>query len=506
MPQHHVLLISTLGHRDLERDGQRLPGDRFRSACRELHEQVKADPATWDHLAFPVLSVVLDWLADRARQRLRLPDDTAARRALHLALYLVATNQTDPRFAETDTAPLAELVRGWLERQRGQYGGLAIKIWEFSGNPAAFDETLRFFRDLVMHRALPRIEPGHDVVVNATSGTPALLFGLLVGLEPALPETTQVIVVPLGAERPLPFALLPELRRLQLLRDARTALLRWEPALAATFLADAHAPPALVTFTRALAERLAFDFSAALSLVDEVIATSTGQLRQLAAQAQAELLELERAAARALAAREPVPDVYPLLLREVWQSARIVWEQERYADFLARLFRLEEGALRWAVERFLGIPTGVEYGNGGRALALSAYREALRNDVTLRTLAEQHRIDPDRPPDRHALRALLQHPTLGQEATVRELLAASNQVAALTPLRNASVVGHGFAPVSAAALAQKLGEAGTRTDPLLLLDQLARTVGLETTSLPAEPWRQGILHEIERVERAARGT
>jgi len=503
MPQHHVLLFTTLGHRDIERDRQRLPADRFRSACRELHEQVKADPATWDRLAFPVLSVVLDWIVRRTRQRLRRSDD-AARKALHLTFYLVATSQADPRFAETDTEPLGKLVEDWLVRQRDRFGGLAVKSWRFQGNPAAFDETLAFFRARLA--SVPSIAAGGDVVVNATSGTPALIFGLLVGLEPALPETTHVIVVPPGAERPLPFALLPELRRLQLLRDARTALLRWEPALAATFLADAQAPPALVMFTSALAERLAFDFSAALSLVDEVIANSTGQLRQLAARAQAELLELERATARALAAREPLPDVYPLLLREVWQSARIVWEQERYADFLARLFRLEEGALRWAVERFLGIPTGVEFGHGGRAFALTRYREALRNDVALRTLAERHRIDPDRPPDRHALRALLQHPSLGQEATVRELLAASNQVAALTPLRNASVVGHGFAPVSAAALDQKLAEAGTRADPLLLLDQLARAVGIETTSLPAEPWRQGILHEIERVERAARGT
>jgi len=504
MPQHHVLLFTTLGHRDIERDRQRLPADRFRSACRELHEQVKADPATWDRLAFPVLSVVLDWIVKRTRQRRRVSDEVA-RKALHLTFYLVATSQADPRFAETDTAPLAELVRGWIARQRERerYGGADVNIWKFRGNPAAFDETLRFFRDLVMHRALPRIEPEHEVVVNATSGTPALLFGLLVGLEPALPETTQVIVVPLGAERPLPFALLPELRRLQLFRDARTALLRWEPALAVMFLEQAQAPRPLITFTGALAQRLAFDFSAALSLVDEVIATSTGQLRQLAAQAQAELLELERAAARALAAREPVPEVYPLLLREVWQDTRIAWEQGRYADFLARLFRLEEGALRWAVEQFLALPTGVEYGSDGRALALPRYREALRNDVTLRTLAERHRIDPDRPPDRHALRALLQHPTLAQKATVRELLTASTTIATLTQLRNASIVGHGFAPVSAVALEQKLAAAGTRADPLTLLDQLARAVGIDTSSLPAEPWRRRLLDEIERVERAA---
>jgi hypothetical protein len=339
-------------------DGERLPSDRFRTACRELHQRVTTDPRDWDLLAFPVLSVVLDWLADRARQRLRLPDDTAARRALHLALYLVATNQTDPRFAETDTAPLAGLVYDWMKRHRDRYGGVDVNIWKFRGNPAAFDETLGFFRNLVTQSALPRVDPGHEVVVNATSGTPALIFGLLVGLEPALPDTTQIIVVPPGSARPLPFALLPELRRLQLLRDAHTALLRWEPALAATFLAQAQAPRPLITFTSALAQRLSFDFSTALSSVEEVIAQATGRLRQLAIQVQADLLELARAAARAATAREPEPGIYPSLLREVWQSARIAWEQERYADFLARLFRLEEGTLRWAVERFLGRPAG----------------------------------------------------------------------------------------------------------------------------------------------------
>jgi hypothetical protein len=45
------------------------------------------------------------------------------------------------------------------------------------------------------------------------------------------------------------------------------------------------------------------------------------------------------------------------LLREVAYSAEIAWRNGRYADMLGRIFRFQEGVLRWIVERYLGLPT-----------------------------------------------------------------------------------------------------------------------------------------------------
>jgi hypothetical protein len=45
MAQRNILLMTTLGHRDILPDEQPLPRDRFRTTCQELLDTVKRDPS-----------------------------------------------------------------------------------------------------------------------------------------------------------------------------------------------------------------------------------------------------------------------------------------------------------------------------------------------------------------------------------------------------------------------------------------------------------------------------
>ncbi len=501
MAQRDILLVTTLGHRDILLDEQPLPRDRFRSTCQEVLDALKRDPSRWSRIRFPLLGRLLQWV-----RTLDGPDETPlATRDLHLSVYLIATDQRGGRFAETDTVALAALVDEWAKRQRHEFGALRVRRWIFDGNPAAFDETLRFFRQLAADGALPSIDAQTRVLVHVTSGTPALVFGTLVGLAPVLPRSTLVLVLPPGADSPLPFALLPELERLQSLRDAALALEHWNPALAAAFLQQAGAPSPFQQMLRALALRLQFDFERALRVLEREVLPYAAfpELRRLAEKETDHLQALVRAVERIREAETPAPEPYRELLAELWQSAKIAWSRNDAATFLATLFRFQEAVLRWATELTLGLPTGSRR-EGGKTVSLPAYQERLAHDPAFREVARRSGIDPARPPSRDALHALLSVAAERGDHLAQRVLDACRAIDALAGLRNASIVGHGFEPVSREAIADRLREAQQRSDPETLLDELARVVGIDASTVPLETLRQKLQKLIEQLQVRAR--
>ena len=62
MAQRNILLMTTLGHRDILLDEQPLPRDRFRTRCQELLDAVKRDPSHWNRIRFPLLELLLQWI------------------------------------------------------------------------------------------------------------------------------------------------------------------------------------------------------------------------------------------------------------------------------------------------------------------------------------------------------------------------------------------------------------------------------------------------------------
>ena len=496
MAQRNILLMTTLGHRDILLDEQPLPRDPFRTTCQELPDTVKRDPSCWNRIRFPLLERFLQWI-----RTLDGPDAPLALRDLHLSVYFIATDQRGGRFAETDTVALAALAEEWVKRRQEAFGALRVRRWTFEGNPAAFDETLSFFRKLAAEGAVPSIDAPTHVLVHVTSGTPALVFGTLVGLAPVLPRSTLVLVLPPGADSPLPFALLPELERLQSLRDAALALEHWNPALAAAFLERAGAPSPFQQMLRALALRLQFDFERALRLLEREVLPHGAfpELRRLAEEETRYLQALVQAVECIRAAETPPPEPYRGLLAELWQSAKIAWSRNDAATFLATLFRFQEAVLRWATEHTLGLPTGSRR-EGGKVVSLPAYQERLAHDPVFREVTNRNGIDPVRPPSRDTLYALLSVAAERGDPLAQRVLDACRPIDALAGLRNASIVGHGFEPVSREAIADRLRETQQRSDPETLLDELARAAGIDTATVPLEALRTNLLQLLEQLQ------
>jgi hypothetical protein len=222
-------------------------------------------------------------------------------------------------------------------------------------------------------------------------------------------------------------------------------------------------------------------------------------LRRLAEEETRYLQALVRAVEGIRVAETPAPEPYRVLLEELWQSAKITWSRNDAATFLATLFRFQEAVLGWATEHTLGLPTGSRR-EGGKVVSLPAYQERLAHDPVFREVASRNGIDPVRPPSRDALYALLSVAAERGDPLAQRVLDACRPIDALAGLRNASIVGHGFEPVSRDAIADRLRETQQRSDPETLLDELARAAGIDTTTVPLETLRTNLLQLIEQLQ------
>lgn len=489
-----VVLVSTLGHRDLEVDGERIPEGQFRSETERLRDALTADrQGTLARLRCPILDSVIAWVIER---------HTAPHgRKPHLTVYLVATDQSDPAYRETDTVHAAALAREWIQARFGAgnraTASLSVKQWTYTGNPAAFDDTLRYFRTLIAHRAFPELDPDTTLYVNVTSGTPGLVFGLLAGLAPVLDERAVVLYKGPHDPRPTPTRLIPELRRARLLDEVERWLKESDFSAAARLLDSVEDMAPVARLAYAVVHRLDFDFARALRDLDDVIQSASGEMRRLAQQLQRELNELLRRVDALSEATTAMPEQYPPLLRELYVNTCLTWEAGRYADFLARAFRLEEAALRWAVEHVLRLPTGSA--KSPRGAALPAFIEGIEGDPELlahvQVPYEGRELDYRRAPTRDLLRHLLAAPSLRGCRIAQQVSMVSGHLSRLSGLRNASIVAHGFRGVSREAIVEAYGG-----EPLDDLRALAEAAGIDPADNPFAAARQALLEAVSRAQ------
>ncbi|GBD20859.1 hypothetical protein HRbin28_01307 [bacterium HR28] len=485
-PMNRVLLVSTLGNRDVTVDGQLIPQDDFRTACEALLAELEHDrSAVLTRLGAPILERIVTWILDRHAD----PDYRP-----QLRIYLIASDQEDKRFRHTDTIPAARLLQAWLPHVFDNGSIERVSLWRIDTNPADYDDAVRFYRLLIGQRALPDPREFAAIYLNPTGGTPALSFGLLTVLAPFFGERTVVIYMPARTLRPTPLDVGATYRQFQALDDAMRAIERYDFAHAAHLLRVAMAPLPLYAFAEVLAYRLAFDFRRALQRLEgTVIPASRGTLRQLARREQDTLHRLLSDAETLEQAREPVPDRYPALLAELYGSASIAWEQERYADFLARVFRFEEALLRWAVEHCLRLPTGVDRDDRGRPRSLPAFQAGIAGDPDLAQHVAASPFDPTRPPTRDLLRHLLSLPRLADDPVARTVRESSLALDSLSQLRNRSIVAHGFAPVSREEIEARC------PNPLEILGRLVTATGYDATVHPLAMSQQGLCAELRRL-------
>ena len=464
MPEHRrVLFLANVGNRDLNVDGQPVSDDH-----RARGEAILADYAAYaGRLSAPILEVALQ----------RVLREGTADQPLLVTVGLFGTDQPSSAGSHRrrDTAPFAHVLARYLPerfppQQRQVHGHVEkpVLVRTIDENPSYYDAMYEWFGT-----QLARVEPARFdcCYVSPVGGTPAANFGLLLRAIERFERRCQVLYVPEGGRQPVVLDIADHLVQRVVRARARDAIERYEFARAADLLQETGADPALIALAEHTAHRLHFDFEQARAALD---APATKSARNECR----ELMRRLNEGLDALLDGEPCA-----LVAELYYNLLVTYEQGRYVDFLARLFRLHEALLRLLVEKTLGLPTDEEKGR-----AHPAYTAGIEQAPALKAFLDQRSergvFDATRPPNRWALEQLATYAVTqaGAASPWPELAAGLKRIQALADLRNKSIGGHGFRGVSRAVLGRAY-----RGD---LLADLATMMALLNVSAEASPFEQ----------------
>ncbi len=435
-------LFYTVGNRDLRIDGQVPPQSQFRSACEQFLVSVQDDPAAADRLDVPQLQNCLGYLARRVHRLSRV--------------YLIVTaDNPDPNFRETDTAPAGELLALWLQCHRNDpdyrelLGQAAIKTLTLRGqNPAEYGGIYRWFR-----ANLPRLEPG-TVWVHPVSGTPAMTMGLVLAAVGRWGEQVRLLfqtpTTPVE-EDSLTLEILREDLRRRLLERMERLDFAGAAALAGTGAPVADGVRLLV---EAGLERTRFNFQAADLGLEAALREITDPIaKETVRRLRVTLMPL-------LTQPKSAAESRPFLVELIF-NARACWRAGREVDFLGRVYRLQEGLARYLLED-LGFPT--DEGGDRRDITRSEFwARAIKlglNEHLPKDPAVQVGGSVNRPAMVAVLWALLECSPPGLDLGVARQFAPwlKGVLGDLASLRNRTILGHGFAPVSRGEVEQLVRE------------------------------------------------
>ena len=258
--------------------------------------------------------------------------------------------------------------------------------------------------------------------------------------------------------------------------------------------------PAILALLRYAHYREAFDFSRARSALNEGLRAATGELRTFL---QALKPELEQLIDRADSAA---------LLLEVYASAKISFNNGRYADFLGRVFRFQEAMLRHILETCMGIPTDMS--RTSKAVNLPKYRALIEENPNLKAALDSAQIDgaPLRyldGPNRPVMLKMLDYLTSGgkrsdgtpylsrkEQGNFQGLKHHMGQLDTLSDLRNQSIIAHGFAGVSREELDNV--SSGNAQHILGYMESIVQILGIDARNVSFDQIADRIVEELRR--------
>ncbi len=453
-----LLVLCNVGNRDIQvRD--RAAADRLGIAlgretrapwtirgAREGGKRLEEDYSEIaDSLSFDILEPCLEYVISRHGRQVD--------RLVHFG-----TDQPEGPVAEhhrqKDTLHFADVMAR-------HYGGRAApRIREAEAryvqgiDAALYDEAFDAYGKLLAD--LPQEVEACYLVI--TGGVPACNAALLLQGVRRWRERARVLYLPEGRREPR------ELRAgAQILDSFQRAvveahLARLDFAAAQTLMATIEAPRALCGLVAYGQQRLDFDFDTAqATLLDEVERHGDLEVRRFADTLRHDLDPLLGEANSAERLRT--------LLAELFWNSEIAFEQCRYADFLARVYRFQEAVLRYLVETTYGWPT--DLGLKTKRATVDAWNAALLINTRLMTYLTEKGINgwpvTERQINRYCFGALMSYandPGQGLDGEGQPIVPADRQgflraqvkrVGAfnkLVELRHRSVVGHDFEGIS----------------------------------------------------------
>lgn len=362
-------------------------------------------------------------------------------------------------------------------------------------NPSLYDEAFEAFDRLLAR--LPHEEAAACYVIIC-GGVPACNTALLLQGVRHFGSRLRVVYLPQGAE---PQELRAGQQVAAAFREAAAVehLRHLDFANAVPLLEGLHLEPGLEGLVVYAEKRLAFDFPAAQETLLDALREGTPMVREFINERLRHdldpLLEEGQGFRR-----------FQALLRELVWNASITFEHRRYADFLARVYRFQEAALRYLVEMTFGISTSL--GPEGREENQARWEQAIRANGALLAFLEAQKVD-DRPLDwrnirRPTYKAMLAYaagergldaegsPLIPPEKRewFRALVRRINALDGLVELRHRTIIGHGFVGISRGQLLERYkgprGSDGCRRTPVEGLEEILHMLGIPVRESPYE--------------------
>ena len=460
-----VLILCNVGSRDVM-----IPGKAPAPAREEGHRLLQEYDAVAPQLTFPIIEPCLRYILARHP-------------SASFRLILLGTDQPDPAYRSTDTLHFAELA---ARRLPHLFPGLDAQWRPIQNiNPSLYDEAFEWFGRLLADLSRTEVDCCYAII---SGGTPACNMALLLQGVRLFGDRLRAVYLPQGRE---PLELRAGQQIINAFREAAAVehLERLDFANALPQLERLQAPPGLVGLARYAAFRLAFDFRSAQEALEAALRDGDPPVRDFIARHLRHDLDtlLEGTGPERLAA----------LLRELYWNTVITWEHRRYADFLGRVYRLQEAVLRYLVETLFGLSTDLS--PAVREENQRRWEETLAANPHLLAYLQAREVD-GQPLDwrtiaRPTYKALLSYAadeTQGRHADGSPILSPKdrdryaallrevNKLDPLVELRHRTIIGHDFEGVSEEQIRQKYDEP---------LESLRKIMGMLGINVRENPYR-----------------
>lgn len=458
-----ICIIANVGKRDLMWDGKPLPSDMLREKSREIYEDYESQK---DRLSAPLLepamNLALDGLRDRAQ----------------IKMTLIATDQEDPNYREGDTIHCAEVLQKLLKERFSKKASPDINIRKLESAPNRYDEMIKRYMSWAQNNKF-QTENADQVYVVCTGGTPACNTALLLAGISVFRHKCKAIYTDEKDKCAYPVGK----QVLNLYRKERLDALLQRHDFAG-IAADPEQAKEVRNVAAAAAARLNFDFEKMKTDLAPVVEEIS--LRSFIQSLWVEATELvkddcERAKK----------------LRELYWNAVLKWESGEYADFLGRVFRLREEALRIGVEKITGIALDSTKENCPQFWDW-VKKNCELNDNDCNFLREKIGNKACAQPNTRDFSKVLElYAKKHNDSNLKTLYQTSEWFTGLSNLRNKSIIAHDTRGVSRDQILDTI----TETEEAMFgqLKRLLECLGAQTGTNPYEEFAAAIRQIDEKV-------
>lgn len=408
-----VLLLANIGSRDLQLDGKMIKPARTRG------EEIKGDLDKYkERLSTPILSPIIELIKGQSKNA-------------SLDVIFFCTNQEDEGHKENDTIFFGECLK---QMWQGSRPITKIRVKEIRKSPNLYDEMFEFYETQLKRKE--SFDEYDRIYVGVTGGIPACNMALCLHSIKFFKERCVPVYTIEGRNK----AISLQIGR-QLLDDLKKNLMEeqiknYEFRVASELLLDLGLK-SFATLLKVCLYRLNFDFKRANELVEELINQEMGETRALCLEITTEIEELKMHKLEAL-------------ISELYYNLQIKYKKGEYVDFLGRIFRFEEAVLRFVIEKEEpNITTDID----PDGYNFKNYQESLKKVEELIPYLETYEFEGGKlgydKPNIPALLAILEFMIKEKDrGYLSKPCEGLKTLYKLTPLRNKSILGHGFNGVS----------------------------------------------------------